>query len=244
METRTTRVAKGREIKVETLGKARATQVPHQVEDYLKKIRFHFKYETKGSPALIFLNAGDYFMKSKKCFKCGVVKELAEYYKHKKMGDGHLNKCKECTKKDVAGRIKCQKVENPYWVEQERSRGREKYHRLYRGVRVESSSRAETANRHLNKFPEKRNAKNKCQRMLSISGFHKHHWSYNAEHLKDIFYLTIRLHNLVHRNMVYDQGVMMYRDLDGNFLDTKIKAKRHIEESKLKYDKWLALYDD
>lgn len=37
----------------------------------------------------------------KKCFKCGACKALHDFYKHRKMRDGHLNKCKECTKKDV-----------------------------------------------------------------------------------------------------------------------------------------------
>lgn len=37
----------------------------------------------------------------KKCFKCGEEKSINEFYKHPRMSDGHLGKCKSCSKKDV-----------------------------------------------------------------------------------------------------------------------------------------------
>ena len=56
---------------------------------------------------------------SKTCFKCNKTLSLAEFYKHPKMGDGHLGKCKECTKRDTKENI----VKNhDYYIEYDRNR--------------------------------------------------------------------------------------------------------------------------
>jgi hypothetical protein len=69
----------------------------------------------------------------KKCFKCGEIKSLNDFYKHNGMKDGHLNKCISCTKSDVHSYYKV-KRSDVQWIEKEKARGRDKYYRLgYRG---------------------------------------------------------------------------------------------------------------
>lgn len=68
----------------------------------------------------------------KTCFKCGAEKPLTDFYKHPKMPDGHVNKCKECNKKDVRENRK-DKVE--YYREYDKVRGNRQdasYLKVYR----------------------------------------------------------------------------------------------------------------
>ena len=84
-------------------------------------------------------------IRSKECFKCKTVKPLTEFYKHNKMADGHVNKCKECNKNDVtANRNKnLEKIR-----EYDRARGKESK-RIKAATEITRAWRAEDSRRRL-----------------------------------------------------------------------------------------------
>lgn len=130
---------------------------------------------------------------TKQCFKCHKTKQISEFYRHPMMGDGHLGKCKTCTKRDVAeraGRL----GNNPEWLAKERERCRIKQAR-YRKLGLAAPVTKETRLRWERKNPHKRRAEaiaagaekkglikkpDKCNR-CKINTIHleKHHEDYS-----------------------------------------------------------------
>lgn len=160
---------------------------------------------------------------SKRCFKCGEVKPLSEFYKHGRMADGHLNKCKECTKCDV----KKNREENADYyrdydralpchsdrVEAKATRNREAYHSSteYKRRIEEHKSKWNAANKnkrlaHRKVYNYVRDGKLSKPTKCSCCGgenvkIHGHHWSYLESNWLDVIWLCSKCHGLEHKRI-------------------------------------------
>lgn len=169
---------------------------------------------------------------NKTCFKCLKSKSLSDFYKHKGNSDGHLGKCKECAKSDTKKRFEILKKDDK-WIDKERCRSREKYHRLgYRGIyKPNYETKSKIMSDYFTLYPEKYKAHISAQRLKVEKGLERHHWSYNEIHGKDIIPLTKKDHMKAHRFLLYDKDYFMYRRSDNNeLLDTKEKHLEYIKQ--------------
>ena len=125
-------------------------------------------------------------MTNKICFKCNVEQPLSNYYKHKQMGDGHLNKCKSCTKSDSKKQSNIN-TSTPEGLEKERERHRNKYYRL----NYKESQKEWDKDKPWKKTVVYKGLRGKYYKDLPRE-FELHHWNYNEDYLKDVFILNIK----------------------------------------------------
>lgn len=113
----------------------------------------------------------------KECFKCNKSKPLSEFYKHAQMADGHVNKCKECNKKDVRENRKA-KVE--YYREYDRARGNRQtieYLNEYRAAYPKKYKAHTAVNNAIRSGKLKRETS--CTNCDYVGDIHAHHDDYN-----------------------------------------------------------------
>lgn len=146
----------------------------------------------------------------KKCFKCKEHKPLSEFYKHSQMLDGHLNKCKTCTKSDVKNNY----VKNIESIkEYERSRANLEHRVLarknYSKTDAYKKSHAKSCDKYKKQNPKRfyaakavRNAiKNKSIKKLPCfvcgdTNVQGHHPNYDAP--LDVIWLCTKHHAQIH----------------------------------------------
>ncbi len=167
---------------------------------------------------------------TKECTGCGCAVPLTGFYANPLTRDGLKAKCKTCVNAYMSARERV-KRQDPAWVEAQQARGREKHQRLYKGLKRKKSP--ESDRRWKDQNPEKLKAH--CavadlRQRLTCPGNHLHHWSYRAEHHRDVIEVTAADHAALHRYIIYDKAEMMYRRKDtGELLNTRAKHEALIE---------------
>lgn len=158
----------------------------------------------------------------KECFKCKISKPLSEFYKHSKMSDGHLGKCKECTKKDVSEN---REVNRDYYLNYDRNRPNsedrvkqtterisrlcKEDHEFFLKIKQKTS---DWRKRHPQKHKAQCAANNAvrggrlikrttCEHCGSGGKLQKHHWSYEEEYWLDVVWLCTKCHGKEHARL-------------------------------------------
>lgn len=160
---------------------------------------------------------------TKRCFKCGETKPLSAFYKHPRMADGHVNKCKECNKKDVKDN-RHSKAE--YYREYDRNRPNyiervskqnDKVKERYANDEDFKQSVLETKERWLESNRHKRIAQNAVSNAVRDGRLDKppicsccgtnseriygHHWSYEEINWLDVMWLCAKCHGKEHKRI-------------------------------------------
>jgi len=171
---------------------------------------------------------------SKVCFKCGIEKKISDFYIHNLMTDGHLGKCKICTRNDSAIReLRIRSTQEG--IEKERERHREKYHRL--GYKDKQRLVWNKDKFWLRKNLYKRLHSDFMKLFPLTLDVELHHWNYND--LYSVFVFNKSFHRRLHRHMSLDTETLYYKS-NGKPMDT---MEKHLDFIRMFANK-LGITDD
>jgi hypothetical protein len=132
------------------------------------------------------------------CRDCGVEKEIDSFYKHKKMKDGHLNKCKECVKKRI----------HNYWTDgrgvavdkkRQQKEKRKEWCRVYsKKMRVKFALKRKVLSVWWEWFKKNKGVRTNCEVCGSNKNIEAHHSDYNKPY--DVKWLCCYHHKEWHKN--------------------------------------------
>ena len=102
-------------------------------------------------------------MKTKICIGCGRELPIDQFYRHPKMADGYIGKCKECTKKDVvANRLKKLDYYREYDRQRadlpERVKARKEYYKKMKDTTESAVKKSISRKKYKSNYPEKAKA--------------------------------------------------------------------------------------
>lgn len=142
----------------------------------------------------------------KTCFKCGCKKDIDSFYAHSEMKDGHLGKCKECTKSDVKKHYRMTFIERQ---EYERSRQKDPERR---------AKKLEYSKKHRRNNPDKAKArglikyavrtgkiKRKPCEVCGREKSHAHHTDYSRP--LDVRWLCATHHAMAHGRLEHTKVI-------------------------------------
>ena len=147
----------------------------------------------------------------KQCFKCKEVKSLGEFYAHPAMKDGHLGKCKQCTKIDstkhrAANLEKVQEYDRKRGNLPHRKAARAEYRKLYRASRPQQAKANALVNKATASGKLKKQPCQDCGHLFAEA----HHTDYSKP--LDVQWLCTKCHHAKHRKYDYSALLAMPND--------------------------------
>ena len=155
----------------------------------------------------------------KVCKDCNLEKETSEFY-------GVQNECKECTKERV--KLREQKLRlDPNFVNSERIRHKEKYHRLNYKEKQKVWDKDKP-------WKSESKYKNLSRKFKTPLGCELHHWNYNTEFLEDVILMTTNQHRCLHKYLELSLELRIFKTED-SYLNTKKNHLAFIDSLGLNY---------